>query len=106
VAATGLRPVGVSDGLHLQQPNNRLRSTISGSNARVAIPNREDAPAESKPILDNVDKMLGFVPNQQRLVPISPNAFFGRATLMGSLAKTMNAKTTDGIAFAARANQH
>jgi hypothetical protein len=29
---------------------------------RIAIPKREDAPAESKPILDNVDKMLGFVP--------------------------------------------
>jgi class 3 adenylate cyclase len=29
---------------------------------RIAIPKREDAPTESKPILDNVDKVLGFVP--------------------------------------------
>jgi hypothetical protein len=29
---------------------------------------------ESKPILDNVDKMLGFVPNLHRLMSISPNA--------------------------------
>lgn len=32
---------------------------------RIAIPKREDAPAESKLILDNVDKMLGFVPRRQ-----------------------------------------
>jgi hypothetical protein len=35
---------------------------------RIPIPKREDAPAESKPILDNVDKMLGFVPNLHRLI--------------------------------------
>ena len=73
---------------------------------RIAIPKREDAPAESKPILDNVDKMLGFVPNLQRLMSISPNALSGWATLMGSLAKTLDVKTRDGIALAARANRH
>ena len=67
---------------------------------RIAIPKREDAPAESKPILDNVDKMLGFVPNLHRLMSISPNALFGWATLMGSLAKTLDVKTRDGIALA------
>ena len=67
---------------------------------RIAIPKREDAPAESKPILDNVDKMLGFVPNLHRLMSISPNALSGWATLMGSLAKTLDVKTRDGIALA------
>jgi alkylhydroperoxidase family enzyme len=67
---------------------------------RIAIPKREDAPAESKPILDNVDKMLGFVPNLQRLMSISPNALSGWAALMGSLAKTPDVKTRDGIALA------
>jgi uncharacterized peroxidase-related enzyme len=62
---------------------------------RIAIPKREDAFAESKPILDNVDKLLGFVPNLHRLMSISPNALSGWATLMGSLAKTR-----DGIALA------
>ena len=38
---------------------------------RIAIPKREDAPADSKPILDNVDKLLGFVPNLHRLMSIS-----------------------------------
>jgi hypothetical protein len=39
---------------------------------RIAIPGRDDAPTESQPILDNVNKMLGFVPNLQRLMSISP----------------------------------
>jgi hypothetical protein len=50
--------------------------------------------------------MLGFVPNLQRLMSISPNALSGWATLMGSLAKTLDVKTRDGIARAARANRH
>jgi uncharacterized peroxidase-related enzyme len=67
---------------------------------RIAIPKREDTPAESKLILDNVYKMLGFVPNLHRLMSISPNAISGWATLMGSLAKTLDVKTRDGIALA------
>ena len=67
---------------------------------RIAIPKREDVPAESKPILDNVDKMLGFVPNTQRLMSISPNVLSGWASLMGSLAKTLDVRTRDGIALA------
>src|SRR3954452_806347 len=68
--------------------------------SRIAIPKREDAPAQSKPILDNIDRMLGFVPNLHRLMAISPNALSGWATLMGSLAKTLDVKTRDGIALA------
>jgi uncharacterized peroxidase-related enzyme len=67
---------------------------------RIAIPKREDALAESKPILDTVDKMLGFVPNLHRLMSISPNAASGWATLMGSLAKTLDVKTRNVIALA------
>src|ERR1700753_2522012 len=68
--------------------------------SRIAIPGRDDAPGESQPILDNVHKMLGFVPNLQRLMSISPNALGGWAALMGSLAKTLDVKTRDGIALA------
>jgi uncharacterized peroxidase-related enzyme len=67
---------------------------------RIAIPGRDDAPAESQSILDNVNKMLGFVPNLQRLMSISPNALAGWAALMGSLSKTLDVKTRDGIALA------
>src|ERR1700754_2459515 len=68
--------------------------------SRIAIPTRDDAPAESQPILDNVHKTLGFVPNLQRLMSISPNALSSWAALMGSLSKTLDVKTRDGIALA------
>lgn len=67
---------------------------------RIEIPARDDAPAESKAILDNVAKTLGFVPNLQRLMSISPNALAGWAGLMGALSKTLDIKTRDGIALA------
>jgi uncharacterized peroxidase-related enzyme len=67
---------------------------------RIAIPGRDDAPTESQSILDNVNKMLGFVPNLQRLMSISPNALAGWAGLMGALSKTLDVKTRDGIALA------
>jgi len=92
--------VGVSDGLHRHQPKIVCGLQKEDQMPRIAIPKREDAPTESKPILDNVDKMLGFVPNLHRLMSISPNALSGWATLMGSLAKTLDVKTRDGIALA------
>ena len=67
---------------------------------RIVIPKREEAPVESKPILDNVEKVLGFVPNLHRLMSISPNALSGWANLMASLSKTLDVKTRDGIALA------
>src|ERR1700749_107857 len=67
---------------------------------RIAIPGRDDAPTESQPILDNVNKMLGFVPNLKRLISISPKGRAGWAGLMGALSKTFAVKTRDGIALA------
>src|ERR1700679_1025799 len=67
---------------------------------RMSIPGRDDATAESQSILDSVNKTLGFVPNLQRLMSISPNALSGWAALMGSLSKTLDVKTRDGIALA------
>jgi uncharacterized peroxidase-related enzyme len=66
---------------------------------RIEIPTRDQAPAESQAILDNLNKMLGFVPNLQRLMSISPNALGGWAALMGSLSKTLDVKIRDGIAL-------
>jgi uncharacterized peroxidase-related enzyme len=68
--------------------------------SRIAIPGRDDAPAESQAILDNVNKMLGFVPNHYRLMSISPNALSGWAGLMGPVSKTLDLKTREGIALA------
>src|SRR6185312_4181248 len=68
--------------------------------SRIAIPGRDDAPAESQAILDNINKMLGFVPNHYRLMSISPNALGGWAGLMGPVSKTLDLKTREGIALA------
>jgi uncharacterized peroxidase-related enzyme len=68
--------------------------------SRIVIPTLEQAPEASKPVLVNVNKVLGFVPNLHRLLSISPAALTGWAGLMGSLSKTLDAKTRDGIALA------
>jgi uncharacterized peroxidase-related enzyme len=68
---------------------------------RIQIPaSRDDAPEASRPVLDKVEKTLGFVPNLQRLMSISPAALTGWAGLMGQLATTLDLKTRDGIALA------
>ncbi len=68
--------------------------------SRIAIPGRDDAPAGSQSILENINKMLGFVPNHYRLMSISPNALGGWAGLMGPVSKTLDLKTREGIALA------
>jgi uncharacterized peroxidase-related enzyme len=68
--------------------------------SRITIAKLEETPEESRPILENVNKRLGFVPNLQHLMAISPNALNGWASLMGSLSKTLDLKTRDGIALA------
>ncbi|GGC76378.1 carboxymuconolactone decarboxylase family protein [Chelatococcus reniformis] len=68
--------------------------------SRITIPGRDDAPAESQAILDNVKKTLGFVPNHYRLMSISPKALGGWAGLMGPLARSLDLKTREGIALA------
>lgn len=97
---TTAETVGVSGGQHRHQPTDRSCSTEGGSNAPYCHSETRGRPAGSKPILDNVDKMLGFVPNLHRLMSISPNALSGWAALMGSLAKALDVKTRDGIALA------
>jgi uncharacterized peroxidase-related enzyme len=68
---------------------------------RIQIPlSRDDAPEAARPVLDKVQKMLGFVPNLQRLMSISPPVRNGWAGLMGQLATTLDVKTRDGIALA------
>ncbi len=60
--------------------------------SRITIPKLEETPEESRPVLENVSKRLGFVPNLQRLMAISPNALNGWASLMGSLSKDARSK--------------
>jgi uncharacterized peroxidase-related enzyme len=60
----------------------------------------DEAPAESQPILDAVNKQLGFVPNLHRLMSLSPAVLSGWVGLQSALAKTLDIKTRDGIALA------
>jgi uncharacterized peroxidase-related enzyme len=66
---------------------------------RIKIPLREETPEASRSVLDKVEKTLGFVPNLQRLMSISPAALSGWAGLMGQLSTTLDVKTRDGIAL-------
>ncbi|MEO5612554.1 MAG: carboxymuconolactone decarboxylase family protein, partial [Sphingomicrobium sp.] len=73
--------------------------------SRINIPAREDAPANSQPFLDAVEKQLGVVPNLFRLVANSPAALEGYLGLNGALGRTLDAKTRERIALAiAQAN--
>jgi uncharacterized peroxidase-related enzyme len=61
----------------------------------------EDAPAASHPLLENVRKLLGSVPNLFRMVANSPVALEGYLGLMGALSKgALPAKTRERIALA------
>jgi uncharacterized peroxidase-related enzyme len=68
--------------------------------SRIAIPTRDEAHPDTQPTLDNVKKLLGFVPNLHRLMSINPNVLAGWLGLQSNLAKTLDAKTRDAIALA------
>lgn len=68
--------------------------------SRLAIPDLDDVPAASKPILDAVHKQLGVVPTMFRLIATSPAALQGFAANNGALTKTLDVKTRERIALA------
>lgn len=68
--------------------------------SRLTIPARDNVPAESKPILDAVEKQLGVVPNMFRLIASSPAALQGYTANNAALAKTLDVKTRERIALA------
>lgn len=68
--------------------------------SRIAIPSRDAVPEASKPLLANVEKQLGVVPNLFRLIASSPAALQGYVGLSGALAKTLDVKTRERIALA------
>ncbi|MFM0572745.1 peroxidase-related enzyme [Paraburkholderia caledonica] len=67
---------------------------------RISIPEFDDAPAASKPILDAFNRQFGFTPNIFRVLSLSPRALAGWAGLQNALAKTLDSETRDGIALA------
>jgi uncharacterized peroxidase-related enzyme len=69
--------------------------------ARLDIPTSiEEAPQESRTILENIGKRLGFVPNLHRLMALSPDTLSGFIQLQTALGKTLDAKTRDSLSLA------
>jgi len=60
-----------------------------------------DAPQQSQPLLEGVNKQLGSVPNMFRLVATSPSALEGYLAMSGALVKgALPAATRERIALA------
>ncbi|WP_300527583.1 peroxidase-related enzyme [Maricaulis sp.] len=68
--------------------------------SRLSIPELDNAPQASQPILEAVRKQLGVVPNMFRLAANSPAALEGFAANNGALAKALDVKTRERIALA------
>ena len=68
--------------------------------SRIRIPSIEELPPESRPILENVEKRIGFLPNMHRVMALSPAALTGWSGLLTSLSKTLDLKTRDAIGLA------
>ncbi|GAB5373711.1 MAG: carboxymuconolactone decarboxylase family protein [Acuticoccus sp.] len=73
--------------------------------SRIHTPDSiEDAPEASQPLLRNVEKLLGTVPNMFRLIGNSPAALEGYLGINGALGKgRLDARTRERIALAVAA---
>lgn len=67
---------------------------------RLTVPPRDDVPADSKPILDAVEKRLGVVPNMFRLIASSPAVLQGYTANNAALTRALEVKTRERIALA------
>lgn len=68
--------------------------------SRLAILDRDAAPAAAQPILDAVGKQLGAVPNMFRMIAASPAALQGYTANNAALSRALDVKTRERIALA------
>ncbi|WP_428422466.1 carboxymuconolactone decarboxylase family protein [Methylibium sp.] len=75
--------------------------------SRIASLSADQTPADSRPLLDAVNRQLGMVPNLMKVVGHSPAALEGYLSLSGALAKgSLGAGLQERIALAvAEVNQ-
>lgn len=68
--------------------------------SRITIPQADQIPSASLPLLEAVNRQLGVVPNLMKLVGNSPAALEGYLSLNGALSKSaIGAKTSERIAL-------
>lgn len=69
--------------------------------SRITIPQVDQTPSASLPLLDAVNRQLGVIPNLMKVVGNSPAALEGYLSLNGALGKgAIGAKTSERIALA------
>ena len=68
--------------------------------SRLNILTPQQAPEQSRAILDAVASSLGVVPNVIRILSLSPNALAGFASLQAALGRTLTRRARDQIALA------
>lgn len=67
--------------------------------SRLHISTRDDAPVESKPILDVVYRKLGIVPGYYRLIGSSPVALAAFAAFQDGLSTALDSRNRERIAL-------
>jgi uncharacterized peroxidase-related enzyme len=68
--------------------------------SRIPYPTKESAPAGSQPVLSQIEKTFGMVPNFFSLLSVSPDALKAVAGMHGSIGKSLGPKTRERIHIA------
>jgi len=68
--------------------------------ARIELPTREQAPAETHETLDAMQQRLGFLPNGLRLLSLSPSVLKAFVCLQTTMSNTLDAKTREAVSLA------
>ncbi|MCB2385188.1 carboxymuconolactone decarboxylase family protein [Thalassolituus alkanivorans] len=66
----------------------------------IDIPTLENSAADSRPVLEAVNRQLGSVPNLFRLIGVSPAALQAYSGFNAALSGTLDVKTRERIALA------
>jgi len=68
--------------------------------ARIALPTREQAPADTHDILEAMQQRLGFLLNGLRLLSLSRSALQAFVGLQTTMSHALDAKTREAVALA------